>query len=180
MALTHAILASLIERPGSGYELAQRFDRSIGYFWHASHQQIYRELGAMERQDWVRVKLVEQAGRLDKKVYSARPAGRKALAAWLAEPVEPAGIREDLLVKMRAAAALGKFAGLIAEVERHRKLHQQRLQMYRAFEKRDFPKPAKLPPAQKLQYLVLRSGVVYESGWLDWCDEALRTLRDLT
>ena len=39
MALEHAILVSLTERAGSGYELARRFDRSIGYFWPATHQQ---------------------------------------------------------------------------------------------------------------------------------------------
>ncbi|BBZ03212.1 hypothetical protein MCHIJ_26490 [Mycolicibacterium chitae] len=33
MALPHAILVSLSEQSGSGYELASRFDRSIGYFW---------------------------------------------------------------------------------------------------------------------------------------------------
>ena len=44
MALEHAILVSLLEKPGSGYELARRFERSIGYFWTATHQQIYRTL----------------------------------------------------------------------------------------------------------------------------------------
>ena len=44
MSLAHAVLTSLIEKPSSGYELARRFDKSIGYFWHATHQQIYREL----------------------------------------------------------------------------------------------------------------------------------------
>ena len=44
MSLAHAVLTSLIEKSSSGYELARRFDKSIGYFWHATHQQIYREL----------------------------------------------------------------------------------------------------------------------------------------
>ena len=44
MSLRFAILTSLTEREGSGIELARRFDRSIGYFWPATHQQIYREL----------------------------------------------------------------------------------------------------------------------------------------
>ncbi|MEU0155402.1 PadR family transcriptional regulator [Micromonospora fulviviridis] len=42
MSLEHAILVSLLEQPASGYELARRFDRSIGRFWTATHQQIYR------------------------------------------------------------------------------------------------------------------------------------------
>ena len=45
MALEHALLVSLTERAGSGYELARRFDKSIGFFWNATHQQIYREIG---------------------------------------------------------------------------------------------------------------------------------------
>jgi DNA-binding PadR family transcriptional regulator len=48
VALPHAILVSLCEQSGSGYELARRFDRSIGYFWAATHQQIYRTLKTME------------------------------------------------------------------------------------------------------------------------------------
>ena len=45
MSLAHALLTSLLEQPSSGYELARRFDKSIGHFWQATHQQIYRELG---------------------------------------------------------------------------------------------------------------------------------------
>ena len=48
MSLPHALLTSLAERPGSGSELAGRFDRSIGYFWQATHQQIYRELARLD------------------------------------------------------------------------------------------------------------------------------------
>src|SRR3954462_13890941 len=58
VALPHAILVSLSEQPGSGYELAHRFDRSIGYFWAATHQQIYRTLRAMEADGWVHVDVV--------------------------------------------------------------------------------------------------------------------------
>jgi DNA-binding PadR family transcriptional regulator len=36
MALDHALLVSLLEKPSSGYELVRRFDRLIGYFWNAS------------------------------------------------------------------------------------------------------------------------------------------------
>ena len=48
MSLPHALLTSLLDLPCSGSELAGRFDRSIGYFWQASHQQIYRELSRLE------------------------------------------------------------------------------------------------------------------------------------
>ncbi|HJR40413.1 MAG TPA: PadR family transcriptional regulator, partial [Nocardioidaceae bacterium] len=53
MALEHALLVSLSERPGSGLELSRRFERSIGFFWNATHQQIYRVLRRMEDDGWV-------------------------------------------------------------------------------------------------------------------------------
>lgn len=49
MSLAHVLLTSLIEKPSTGIELARRFDRSMGFFWNATHQQIYRELSAMQR-----------------------------------------------------------------------------------------------------------------------------------
>ncbi len=47
MSLPHVLLTSLLERPNTGFELARRFDRSMGFFWNATHQQIYRELNNM-------------------------------------------------------------------------------------------------------------------------------------
>lgn len=63
MALEHAILVSLLEKPGSGYELARRFERSIGYFWTATHQQIYRVLKRMEGDGLLDVRDVPQERR---------------------------------------------------------------------------------------------------------------------
>lgn len=53
MALAEAILVCLTERPMSGYDLAKNFDASIGFFWRASHQQIYRELGRLREKGYV-------------------------------------------------------------------------------------------------------------------------------
>lgn len=118
MALDHAILVSLLERPGSGYELARRFERSIGYFWTATHQQIYRVLGRMVSDGLLLVREVEQQGRPDKKEYSVTESGRTALTAWLHKPIEPESLRHDLAVKIRGAA-FDDPAALIREVERH-------------------------------------------------------------
>ena len=91
VALPHAILVSLCEQSGSGYELAHRFDRSIGYFWRATHQQIYRTLRTMEGDGWVSARVVAQRGRPDKKVYTVSDAGRAELARWIAAPLGSGG-----------------------------------------------------------------------------------------
>src|SRR4051812_15401044 len=143
MALEHAILVSLLEKPGSGYELARRFDRSIGRFWTATHQQIYRVLRRMEADGWIDAEEVAQGGRPDKKVYSAAGPGRDVLAGWLREPVGAETVRHELAVKIRAAA-FDDPSALVAEVERHRGLHAALLTRYLTGEQRDFPDPAAL------------------------------------
>jgi DNA-binding PadR family transcriptional regulator len=176
MALEHAILVSLTERAGSGYELARRFDRSIGFFWPATHQQIYRVLRRMDDAGWVTHTDVAQEGRPDKKVYEVSAAGREELTRWLAEPVDIAVLRDGLSVKIRGAS-LGDTAAVLREVERHRGEHAALLEVFRGIQRRDFPKPAKLNGRELHQYLVLRGGVRAEESFLAWCDEVIEALR---
>lgn len=93
MSLPHAILTALLERPSSGLELTRRFDMSIGYFWSATHQQIYRELGRLETRGHIRALPAEQPARGQKKAYEVLPAGRAELARWTAEAQDPAAAR---------------------------------------------------------------------------------------
>ncbi|MFE4308532.1 PadR family transcriptional regulator [Streptomyces sp. NPDC056891] len=187
MAIEHAILVSLLEKPGSGYELARRFERSIGYFWTASHQQIYRVLKRMQSDGWVDVRDVPQQGRPDKKEYTVADLGQAVLSSWIHEPIEPESIRHDLAVKIRGAA-FDDPAALIHEVERHRSAHTERLAHYLAGEERDFPGPEadeNLPAAgpldagRELQHVVLRGGIAYERMTLAWLDDVLATLHRL-
>ncbi|MEE1754610.1 PadR family transcriptional regulator [Streptomyces sp. SP18CS02] len=178
MALEHAILVSLLEKPGSGYELARRFERSIGYFWTATHQQIYRVLKRMEGDGWIDVREVPQQARPDKKEYSVAEFGRGVLSQWLHEPIQPESVRHDLAVKIRGAA-FDDPAALIREVERHHQAHSERLAHYLAGELRDFTGPEVVGPldaGEELQHVVLRGGIAYERMMLAWLDDVLATL----
>ena len=175
MALEHAILVSLTEHSGSGYELARRFDKSIGFFWGATHQQIYRVLKRMDDAGWVEAESIAQEGRPDKKTYRVSATGRDELARWIAEPTNPAVLRDELAIKIRGAEH-GDTGHLRAEVVRHRDRHAERLEMYRLMEKRDFPSPEQLSGTALHQYLVLRGGIRVEEGFTDWCQEVLDAL----
>ncbi|MEV6599917.1 PadR family transcriptional regulator [Actinoplanes sp. NPDC051346] len=180
MALEHAILVSLLEQPGSGYELARRFERSIGRFWTATHQQIYRVLRRMETDGWIIAEEVV-GGRPDKRSYSVVEAGRDVLATWLRDPVQPEAVRHELAVKIRGAAftdAAGRTA-LVAEVERYRATHEATLARYLTGERRDFPDPGAQDDQHRLQHVVLRGGIAYERMVLAWLDDVLDTLRGL-
>ncbi|MFE3328787.1 PadR family transcriptional regulator [Streptomyces sp. NPDC059176] len=181
MALDHAILVSLLEKPGSGYELARRFERSIGYFWTATHQQIYRVLKRMEGEGLLDVRDVPQQGRPDKKVYSVAEPGRAELSRWLHEPIEPESVRHELAVKIRGAA-FDEPSALIREVQRHRRAHEDRLARYLGGEARDFTgpgAPVPLDAGQELQHVVLRGGIAYERMTIAWLDDVLATLHRL-
>lgn len=175
MALEHAILVSLAERASTGYELARRFDRSIGQFWTATHQQVYKVLARMEASGWVAATRVAQAGRPDKKVYDLTAAGHAELADWIGRPAEPEATRSDLAVKIRGAS-YGDRAAVAAEVRRHRAMHAERLEFYLTNEKREFPDPSALTGRRLHQWLVLRGGISLERGMIDWFDEVIAAL----
>ncbi|MGW6915476.1 PadR family transcriptional regulator [Kitasatospora sp. NPDC054939] len=171
MSLPHAILTALLEKPSSGLELTRRFDRSIGYFWSATHQQIYRELGRLETSGLIRA--LPQAGpvRGQKKQYEVLPAGRAALVDWVAESQDPKPVREPLLLRLRAAAVVGP-AGLETELERRLALHRAQLAQYQEIERRDFP-AERAAEENRLQHAVLRAGIGLETFWVQWLTETL-------
>ncbi|MEV0090115.1 PadR family transcriptional regulator [Streptomyces sp. NPDC050738] len=171
MSLPHAILTALLEKPSSGLELTRRFDKSIGYFWSATHQQIYRELGKLEAAGQIRTLPSAGPTRGQKKEYEVLPEGRAELAQWVALPEDPRPLRDPLLLRLRAAAVVGA-KGLDAEIRRHLALHERQLAQYRKIEARDFPDPSALGDAERLQYLVLRAGVELETFWTAWLAEA--------
>ena len=124
--------------PASGLELARRFDRSIGYFWHASHQQIYRTLARMEGDGWLAAETVEQSGRPDKKEYAVTPAGAAVLRDWLATPAPMEPLRSELAVKLRGAS-YGDRAAVLDVARDNLADHARRLAHYEHLAERDYP-----------------------------------------
>lgn len=185
MTLQHAILVALCEEAGSGYELARRFDRSIGHFWAATHQQIYRTLRVMEGDGWVSASAVEQHSRPDKKVYSVSDGGRAELVRWIGEPLTSRGSAgsgsladnrtRDLAVKIRAAG-YGDVEAIREQAVALRTERAALLDTYRGYQKRQFPDPAALSGAALHQYLVLRGGMRAEEGAIEWLTEVLEAL----
>lgn len=175
MALSHAILVSLLDRPQSGYDLAKRFDQTVGFFWPVSHQQIYLELHKLARAGWVRSETVEQTDRPNRIVYELTDDGRRALDSWVTEPTEPPTFKEELLVKLFALGAANQES-LAGEVERRRTLHVERLARYESIMAEHYPDPARLSPRKRGRYLGLRMGILTERSMILWCEEAIACL----
>ena len=172
MALSHAILVSLLDRPQTGYELAKRFERTVGFFWKASHQQIYQQLHKMAAQGLIDGETVAQAERPNRIVYALTADGQQALQEWVATPTAPPSVKEELLVKL---FALGEAAPetLLRQIAARQGLHRERLAEYEALREQHYPQPSGLKPRQRGRYLGLRLGILLEKASLAWCAEAL-------
>jgi len=174
VALGDAILACLTERPMTGYELAKTFDSSIGFFWKANHQQIYRELSRLRDRGHIQGREVVQSGKPNKLVYTLTAEGRAALKHWAARPSIPPSIKDDLLVRLCALDSVD-LEPLRADLMARQEYHRDRFARYERILKKRFPHgAASLADTGKL--LGLRIGLRHERVVAEWCEEALDAL----
>lgn len=175
MSLSHVLLTSLIEKPSTGIELARRFDRSMGFFWNATHQQIYRELNAMSKQGWIST-LEEEDAHSRKKTYQVELPGREELAHWMIQQSPPAQLREELMVRLRAEAQLGGNSTL-AELERHLVLHKEKLNTYQQIFAKDFAQANENDRTLYIHKMILQLGIDQELGWIHWLETVIPRLK---
>jgi DNA-binding PadR family transcriptional regulator len=180
MSLPHAILSVLISAPNSGYDLAKRFnpsvEGSVGFFWSASFQQIYRELSRLEEKEWLQAESVQQQHRPDKRIYTVTKLGAQQLHNWITEPEQMPPMKDDLLVKLYVGYLVSPEI-IVAKLNQHRRQHQQRLAIYLEIKQQCFQNPQALPQPIKFEYMTLLRGIHAEMGWLAWYDEIMPLLK---
>lgn len=123
MSLGHALLALLETRPMTGYALAQQFDQSAIYVWHARHSQIYPELRRLEAAGHVDSETVSRGARGTKRTYFITHEGCAELKRWVEEVQLPTRERDAGYLK----ATYFEFASL----ETARKQFRAHLDHYR-------------------------------------------------
>ena len=175
MALAQAIMTSLLDADLSGSELARDFEKSMGFFWQASHQQIYQELRKLAEKGWLNKREVNQSGKPNKNVYGLTLAGREALADWVFGPTKVQPTKDELLLKLYNLSE-GNVEHIIGEITRRREEVMQRLYLYEAIRRRHYDDPAALPVRHKGVYPALESGIHQGEQFLSWCDEAMELL----
>ncbi len=92
--------------PSTPYDLKRAVGRSVGYFWHFPHAQLYAEPDRLTGMSLL-ARTVEDTGRR-RKTYSITQAGRRSLRDWLASPT-------DEHFQMRDVAELKLFFNEIGE-----------------------------------------------------------------
>jgi DNA-binding PadR family transcriptional regulator len=175
MALAHAIMTALIDADLSGYELARDFETSLGFFWHASHQQIYQELHKLAEKSWLNKREVHQSGKPNKIVYGLTRAGREALADWVYGATKTQAAKDELVIKLYNLSA-ENAAHLAAEITDRRDQMMRLLYVYEKIRLRHYNEPRTLPTRSKGAYLALIRGLGHGQQFLAWCDEALELI----
>lgn len=173
MALRHVLLVALHQQASTGYEVTRKFDSTLGHFWKASHQQVYRELAKLETEGLVACHEIAQEGRPDKKRYRLTAKGRRALERWLGDPLAERRVNDELLVKILGGEIAGA-ATLIDQINQKQLETEERLEVLLAIEQeyRKGPPLEKLPIERRLVYLTLRKGIAMARANIDWAVEA--------
>jgi PadR family transcriptional regulator AphA len=158
----------LHRKPRSGYEIKAFVDRSTRFFWAASYGQIYPELKRLEEAGLIEGKS-EPTGDRPRTVYRLTRAGRKALRDWLVTPAETHELRDEALLKLFFADALGRREALRI-VREKRERHEHVLERLRAVESGGRARP------ESSSYLVLEYGIALNEFIVEWCAATERRL----
>lgn len=177
MALSEAILVCLTERPMSGYDLAKNFDASIGFFWRASHQQIYRELGKLRERGLVESTEMPQVGKPNRIVHTITAAGRTALRTWSMKPARQPSLKDDLLVKFYAIDGID-IKAFIEQISMRLEQHQTKLVKYHRIKARHFDGKT-LSLNQKGKLIALEFGIAQEQQTIATLQAAIEKVRAL-
>jgi len=85
MSLRHAVLGVLSSMPMSGYDMQRYFDEA-GYFWPASHAQVYQELRKMEREGFIEATVAPRGTKAEKRIYNLTESGHRELQLMTLQP----------------------------------------------------------------------------------------------
>ena len=88
MSLRHGLLGLINYKSMTGYEMVKEFDVSLAFFWHATPQQIYKELDTMEKYGWLTSERIMQTEKPNKRVFSITEKGKNVLVDWVSKPGE--------------------------------------------------------------------------------------------
>jgi PadR family transcriptional regulator AphA len=184
MSLRFALLGFLTTEPASGYQLAQEFGDSMGWFWYASYSQIHPELRRLEEQGLVRSEVSSADGR-GTRIFSITPAGEAELRRWLAAETDYPPVRDPERIKLIFGDMLSP-AEIRAHLEQHRKHHEALLAAYlqqlREVRLGTFPRLRKRLASRPagthelvtgLKVLALQGNVARARGEIAWAEDAL-------
>lgn len=176
MNLETVLLGFLNENSMTGYDLSKKMDVSVGFFWHATHPQIYTCLKKLVSQGYIKFDHEVPEFGPAKKIYFITRTGKENLLQSIKDDIETSEIKFPLLVSMFHGSELGK-EHWITVLESQLIEQQSMLQVYEDIRK-NIPQ---IYSSQDINtYLKLRTikfGIGYQNHFIDWLKETLGELK---
>jgi PadR family transcriptional regulator AphA len=170
-ATARVILGMLGFGPMSGYEIKALVDNSTRFFWAASYGQIYPELRKLADAGLIEGEDQAQGGR-KRTVYSLTRAGREALAEWHSSAIEIQEIRDETMLKVFFADAVGDGAterALESKRDHHRAIEARLRELQKMKQE--------LGETPESAMRTLRLGIDWNEWVAGWCERELADLR---
>lgn len=178
---SYAILSLLGIRSWTTYQLAQQMERSVGHMWPRAASVVYEEPKRL-----VRLGLAESTrtytGKRASTVYSITGTGRKALAAWLAEPGAGPTTEFEALLKV-AFADNGSLDALRTNLAAIRAHAESELD-YGEGRRREYAESGG-PYPDRLPVISLANRYFHEQNvallrWVEWAEQAISEWHGVT
>src|SRR5215217_5634108 len=177
-SVEYVILAGLVRRPRSGYDLTRWMQRETSHYFTVGHNRIYPALSALERDGLVVHEVVPSDRGPERKVYSITEAGREALLSWVDSPPVERQVRDEQLVKVLCYGFLPTERAL-ARLEEVKALHEEKLAHYEGY-RRGLEAELREGRISEEAYLgtllTLVRGIGVERSYVEWSEEAAKVL----
>lgn len=177
--LGYALLGLLAREPLTGYQLTGLMRAPMGYFWTASHSQVYPELARLQERALVAGEVVPGPGPRDNKRYRITETGRHALRDWVVTPAPEPTARDEFLLRVYSLWLADPDAAA-AMIEGRIEAHLATRADYRRSEKAILARHGGEPASDHPDFgawATLRRGLSYERHALAWCRWLLDRLR---
>jgi DNA-binding PadR family transcriptional regulator len=166
----YLILGSIREGGRSGYDIKAVADREIGFCWSVSCTSVYSALAQLSDLNYVRG-VDAPNGQRSRKIYDITPAGEVALREWLLAEPSAHKLREEGLLKLFFADALGPSDA----IDIAHSMRSDRMAMADRLRDVIADQAASL---DSYQAIVLRGGIELNEWFADWCERLESTLRE--
>jgi DNA-binding PadR family transcriptional regulator len=173
----YAILGMLAFGEKSGYDIRKSMEASISNFWSESYGQIYPILKQLVAEGLATAHNDNHESKREKIVYKPTEQGLQVLEEWLQKPVEPAPLREELLLKI----FFGRFsdkAVLLEHMQQHRENLHKTGRKYQEIENFLKTKQTEGEDGTIYSLITLNMGKARNQAEIAWCEETITLLQN--
>ena len=177
--LKYAILGLVNREPMTGYDIKKAFeDRALTSFWHAEHSQIYPELKRLVDEGMLNFDTDIRGEKMEKKLYTITPAGRKEFLDWLKADVPVERTYKDIFRLRTFYSESLTDEEFLTLLKSQLKQHKEKLNYLAEIRRSVFSDtPPKKGTRELGDYMVLDGAVLREESYVAWLEHCIKIFR---